>query len=177
MKPSKPTQWQALLIFFLFGQAGCFLGQDYKTLEDVPRSATLTISNSKSFSIRLAITTAETVQGLSGIQADQFEENEGMLFVYKNAAYRRFWMPDTYFDLDIYFLDRSLKVVDIERSVEHHPGRNVPPKIATTRDIYSQYILEIKSSSPLSKQIHIGDQLQLKSKPSLQQIIKLLKTY
>ena len=67
-------------------------------------------------------------------------------------------MPDTYFDLDILFLDGNFKITHIERNVPHHPSRKgaiprVPPQRA-------HYVLEIKGRTPLSKKLKKGMLLQ-----------------
>ena len=85
---------------------------------------------------------------VSGLRT--LEINQGMLFVYKEEGPRRFWMPDTYFNLDIIFLDKNLVIVAIEKNVPHHPGRKVPPPIYSTKTYRAKYVLEIKANSPVS---------------------------
>lgn len=106
--------------------------------------------------LRLAITQVEQTQGLSGVKPTEFGDNEAMLFYYESDAEKSFWMPDTYFDLDIFFLDKDYMVIDVERNVKHHPTRLTPPPIATTRRIFARHVLEMKASSPLSKKIKVG---------------------
>lgn len=106
--------------------------------------------------LRLAVTIPEQTQGLSGLQPNQFGDDEAMLFFYNTDSEKSFWMPDTYFDLDIYFLDKDLMVIDVERNVRHHPTRKTPPAIATTRHIFARHVLEMKASSPLSKKIKVS---------------------
>lgn len=124
----------------------------------------LILPNKKSLNIVLAITMEDQMRGLSGIREGHFPSNKAMLFAYFEPGDRRFWMPDTYFDLDIFFLDENLKVIDVERNVRHHPGVNQPPPIAVTRNIYCHHVLEIASASPLAKDIQIGMKLEWKSK-------------
>ena len=63
---------------------------------------------SKTFSIKagaveletkLAISNQTQTKGLSGIQGKDFRDDQAMLFLYPKEGYRRFWMPDTYFNL------------------------------------------------------------------------------
>lgn len=77
--------------------------------------------------VRLAITRLEHSKGLSGIKPSDFSVNDSMLFVNDRMGERRFWMPDTYFNLDIIFLDSDLKIVGIEKNVPMHPGMGEPP--------------------------------------------------
>ena len=69
-------------------------------------------------------------------------------------------MPDTWFDLDIFFLDENLTVIALERSLPKHPGRKIPPPIAHTSSHFSRHVLEVKSGTPLSKKIVIGTRLK-----------------
>lgn len=103
----------------------------------------------------------EQTQGLSGVKPQQLADNEAMIFWYKEAGPRRFWMPNTYIDLDIFFLTADLKVIHVERKVKSHPGMKEPPIIARTPVIYAHHVLELKASSPLSQEIKRGMQLKI----------------
>lgn len=135
------------------------------------RKAKLLLPSGKLLHIDLAITIKEKVKGLSGIQNKDYPPDQGMLFIYQKDQARQFWMPNTYFNLDIFFLDHNLKVLSLERNVPHHPGRRTPPAIARTKKHWSRHVLELKSSSSLAKEIQVGNTLRWNSKRSLQQII------
>jgi len=108
---------------------------------------------------RVAITPKEQEQGLSGIADSDFKDNEGMLFYYLNDDEKNFWMPDTYFDLDLFYMDKDLKILDIVRKLPHHVGRANPESIPRARPVWCRHTLEMKSSSPLAQTLKIGDQL------------------
>ena len=127
---------------------------------------TLETPSGKIINTRVVVKMADQVRGLSGTPENEFKDDEAMLFYYESAAPRRFWMPDTYFDLDIFFLDQDFRIIDIERDVKHHPGYSETPPIPTTRTIIAHHVLEMKSSSKLSKELKPGDQLKWKNKPS-----------
>lgn len=57
----------------------------------------------RTFTLRLAIDEPARERGLGGVA--EIGEDEGMLFVFPNAAIRNFWMRDCVIDLDIAFLD------------------------------------------------------------------------
>ena len=121
--------------------------------------------------LHFAITDLEQQTGLSNLKPSQFNQTEGMLFLHKEMGPRKFWMPETYFNLDIIFLDQNLKIVGIEKDVKAHPGMKVPPAIQETAIYNAQYILETKSKSPFSKNLKKGDQLKFFSSTSLAEII------
>ncbi len=113
--------------------------------------------------LRLAITPTEQQKGLSGLKNHEFQDNEGMLFIYKNEGQRRFWMPDTYFNLDIYFLDKNFKIKFVEKNVPHHPGFSQTPPIYVTQSYLAWHVLELKSSSSISKKLKVSDVLIFKN--------------
>ncbi len=110
--------------------------------------------------LRLSITPEQHTKGLSGLRAGHIKPDEGMLFINKSMAPRKFWMPDTYFNLDIIFLDASLKIMGIERNVPAHPGFSEPPAIYRTETYLAQYILETKAGVAFTKKLKVGDRLK-----------------
>lgn len=101
----------------------------------------------KKIYIKLAISNKSKTKGLSAIKSKDFKSNQGLLFVYKKMLPRSFWMPNTFFDLDIIFLDQNLKILKIIKNAKAHPGYKTPPPIYQTPKIYSQYVLEVKSNT------------------------------
>lgn len=126
--------------------------------------------NKKLISLRLATSRADHTKGLSGIRASDFSIEEGMLFINDEMDKRQFWMPDTYFNLDIIYLDPQLKIVAIEKNAPAHPGTKEPPVIYRAKSYRAQYILETKASAPFSKDLKIGEQLKWMGSSSLSEI-------
>ena len=137
-------------------------------------SYTMKNPEGKSVELKLALTKEEHTQGLSGLKSKYFKSTSAMLFVNTEMGARRFWMPDTYFNLDIIFLDQNLKVVGIERNVLCHPGRNEPPAIYKTDTYQAQFVLETKAGVIFSKKLKKDDQLKFIGSESLSEIV--LKT-
>ena len=131
-------------------------------------------SEGKSVELKLALTKEEHTQGLSGLKSKDFKSTSAMLFVNTEMGPRRFWMPDTYFNLDIIFLDQNLKVVGIESNVPAHAGRNEPPAIYKTDTYQAQFVLETKAGAIFSKKLKKDDQLKFIGPESLSEIV--LKT-
>ena len=121
------------------------------------RKGQIALPSGKILRAQLAITPTETTRGLSGIQDKDYDPFNGLLFFFQESGPRSFWMPDTYFDLDIIFLDENLKIVDIDRNVPHHPGMKEP--IPRAKTVYARHVLEIKSSSPLAQDFQVGQKL------------------
>lgn len=172
LKPNLIKKLQILLVLSCFSCLGA--KQDLSAL----KNGELETPSSEILKTRLAVSIQAQTQGLSGIQEADFGDDEAMLFYYKSRGIRQFWMPDTYFNLDLFFLDETLTIIDIERNLAAHPGMQEPPAIPRSRSVMAHHVLEIKAASPIARKLKIGDQLKWKSQPSLDERgskIRLLK--
>lgn len=122
---------------------------------------TLTLPDNSQIKVYMADNEKKQTLGLSGVK--KLADNEGMLFIYPQMMYLSFWMPDTYLNLDIFFLDQEMRVFYIERNVPAHPGRSENPPIYRTARIYAAKVLELKSSSSFAKKIRKGQKLNFTS--------------
>jgi uncharacterized membrane protein (UPF0127 family) len=163
-KPLKLIKNVALMISFLLSFSSVSYAKTEKSLYKIQNPY------GKSVVLRLAITRSEHQKGLSGLSPKDFGINEGMLFINPQMGIRQFWMPDTYFNLAIIFLDQNLKIVGIEPNVPHHPGFKEPPSIYRTKEYFAQYVLETKTESPFNKKLKAGDQLKWVGKINLSEI-------
>lgn len=125
----------------------------------------------ETITLRLATTRKQHAKGLSGVKQKNFSNAEGMLFVNEAMGTRRFWMPDTYFNLDIIFLDQNLAVVGLEMNAPFHPGTIEPPVIFRTKSFQAQFVLETKAGAPFSKNLKTGDILKWTGSSSLSEIV------
>ena len=124
---------------------------------------------------RIALTWKDQEQGLSGVRPQDFDDDEALLFFNLEDAQRNFWMPDTYFDLDIFYLDQNLKILDIVRKLPHYIGRANPDLIPRARSVWGRHVFEMKAGSPVSSSLNIDDQLQWKNPMTLQQATEIAK--
>lgn len=131
----------------------------------------LTTPRGEAIKTRLAITPKDQEQGLSGVQPGDFDEDQGMLFYYAEDSDKFFWMPDTYFDLDLFYLDKDLVVLDIVRKLPHHKGRHNEALIPRARGVWCRHTLEMKAGSKIASGIQIGDKLSWKGNGTLEEIV------
>lgn len=85
---------------------------------------------------------------------NELGENQGMLFIYDKESIYPFWMKDTLIPLDMIWLDKDMKVVEIQENAL--PCRRDPC------DIYmpvnkAQYILEVYGGWTHRHNLNIGD--------------------
>lgn len=133
-------------------------------LEDV----VLQTSSGDKIQTSLAYTKEDQLDGLQNVQDSEFAENQGKLFFYLDESARTFWMPNTYFNLDIIYLDENMKITDIVWNMPHYTG-DVNSEIPRAPTITSRHVLEMKAGSPISSQLKVGDTLQWQSSLTLDQ--------
>lgn len=113
--------------------------------------------------VKLAITDAQQIQGLSGLRDDAWPDDDGLLFVNDEERLHEFWMPDTYFDLDLIYLNKDFEIISIQRALPHFIGRFPENRIPRARKMWARHILELKSKSEVSKRLKVGDRLKFQS--------------
>ena len=165
-----------LTLTLLFGLFACQSeSQKGSNASSFPESIELTTSTGASIKTRVALKWKDQEQGLSGVQPEDFEDDQAVLFFNLEDAERNFWMPDTYFDLDLFYLDQNLKIIDIVRKLPHYKGRANPDLIPRARSVWSRHVLEMKSGSPISSALKIDETLQWKSEMPLTEAIEAAK--
>nr|VFJ49619.1 MAG: Uncharacterized conserved membrane protein, UPF0127 family [Candidatus Kentron sp. DK] len=141
---------------------------DRRSLQDEQQrfgTASLILPSGRSFPIKLVFSAEEHTKGLSGVRPEDFPDDMGMFFWFSQSGPRRFWMPDTWFDLDIIFLDENLTIVHVAKNMKAHPGRQTPPPIAMTPVVFARHVLEVKANGPLSRELQEGARLQWRAPP------------
>ena len=121
------------------------------------------------FQVKILKSNTELSQGFSGIRAEQVEDHQGLFFWFPNTSIKNFWMPNTFFDLRIIYLDKNLKVVHIIEKAPHHIGfSEKKQQIYRAPGVKSRYVLEIKASSAQGKKIKVGDLFKwIKENPTI----------
>jgi uncharacterized membrane protein (UPF0127 family) len=139
------------------------------------RSVTLETPSGESIRTILAIEPQEQERGLSGVRSENFSEDEAMMFFDLEDNERHFWMPDTYFDLDLFYLDKDLKILEVVRQLPHHIGRSNPHLIPRAPRVWARHVLEMKATSEISKKLKVGDSLVWKDSLTLKETEERIK--
>lgn len=162
-------------LLFLLTLLALMACQSESRKEKYPTTAELMTPSGNVIKTTLAITMSVQTQGLSGMKASDFADDQGMLFFYLQDDERHFWMPDTYFDLDLFFLDKDLKIIDIIRKLPHHIGRANEHLIPRARGVWCRHTLEMKSGSPIANELKLGDQLTWKGEMSVAEVEEVIR--
>lgn len=161
--PTKLINFLLLTFLFISCNSNAMFQEYHKVTIQTPTGENL--------KVYLAISRDQQTQGLSTVKKDEFSDNEAMLFYGKIDLERHFWMPNTYFDLDIIFLNEDFYVLDIHRSLKHFPYSGPESSIPRSKRVKCRHVLEIKSSSPVAKKIQPGMILKWTEKKTLEQIV------
>lgn len=142
-----------LVFLMLLGIFAFMFGRDDKNTSSaypqyrLPRG-TLTIGTT-TIPVFLAETNDAIVRGLSGLPA--LEHNRGMFFLFNDAAYHPFWMPDMLFPIDIVWIGDDWHIVDITTDV----APETYPQLFRPR-LPARYVLEINSGKAIEWGLRVG---------------------
>lgn len=102
--------------------------------------------------IEIADTPYEWETGL--MYRESMEDDQGMLFIYPNAAERSFYMKNTYIPLDIIFMSSDTIVVSYKDNAIPRDESSIPSNAP------AQYILEINAGKRADWNITTGDKMR-----------------
>lgn len=110
-----------------------------------------TLPDSFVIDLELAVTQQEVADGL--MYRPSLPENRGMLFLFGNDRYPSFWMKNTLISLDLIFLDRTGRVVDVIAGV---PPCAADPCPTYSPEKLSRAVLEIAAGAASAHGIEVG---------------------
>jgi hypothetical protein len=152
-----------LLIFLLAAAAALPLAKSEAEVRPDPRApatsaraataaTVLVVFGSDTVRAEVADTPETRSQGL--MYRDAVPDGTGMLFVWDTEAERSIWMQNTYVALDVAFIDRNFRIVDIQQ---------LEPETTDIHDGASpaMFVLEVRQGWFAEKGIVVGDRCQL----------------
>jgi uncharacterized protein len=89
---------------------------------------------------------------------EKLAEGQGMLFIFPEDGVYSFWMKNTLIPLDIIWLDKDLKVVQIRSNVAPCQSNECP---SYNPQIKAKYVLEVNAGFCLKFQIKTGEKAYL----------------
>jgi len=105
------------------------------------------------YKIELAKTIAQKTKGLS--KRESLCSNCGMLFIFGFETELPFWMKDTLIPLDLIWLNKNGKIVDIKTAIETNSQKIYQNQFP------AQYVLELNANDSQKLNIKIGDIIDL----------------
>ena len=141
-----------LVLFFNYNATACsnikFAKKDIFIVNE--------INNQKiKFNVELADTDLKRKTGLQCKK--KMKLNEGMLFIWKREDYRSFWMKNTSIPLDIIFLNKKYKIVDISYNAKPFSLKSILSKkkakyvLELNKGVFASYKFELKDKIIINK--------------------------
>jgi len=152
-----------IIVLLIFGKGFTSAGLVNKSLPktNASKSAsikdTINIRNS-TFSVEIADSQSEREKGLS--DRESLPIDHAMLFVFEKSDIYSIWMKDMRFAIDIIWIDKNKKIVDISDKVAPEPNKNDRDLTIYTPKGDSKYVLEINAGLASLNNIQIGDSVE-----------------
>lgn len=116
---------------------------------------------SKKITVEMAVTPIQHEKGL--MYREALEKNQGMLFVFDQENVLNFWMKNTYIDLSIAYINKNLKIVDIQDMKSTNSLElSDPPTYPSKKP--AMYALEMSKGWFKASNIKVGQALKLSRK-------------
>ena len=93
--------------------------------------------NAKELSLEIADNEQKRSYGL--MNRKDMKSNSGMLFIWKNRQIRNFWMKNTHFNLDLFFLNNQGKIIEIYKNAKAFDETNIKSQNEVN------FVVELKS--------------------------------
>lgn len=116
-------------------------------------SSTVSI-NGNTFQVEVADNPESLALGL--MYRESLEKNNGMLFIFDDENERGFWMKNTKIPLDMVFIDKNKKIVNI---ITAKPCLQDPCATYPSNGP-SQYVLEVNAGE--AENINVGDSVSIR---------------
>ena len=116
----------------------------------------ISINNGKNFikiNVEIADDNEKRTKGL--MFREKLNENEGMLFIFDNEETQTFWMKNTLIPLDIIFIDKNFRIVDIKNAVPCK--EELCPLYKSSKP--AEYVLEVNKNFTIKNGIKVGNNL------------------
>ena len=138
-----------ILGIFLINYSG-FLSANLNTpiFSNIECKITFENDKSKLLFLDIADNFEKRSQGL--MNRKKLEPNSGMLFIWEDSKIRNFWMKNTYFNLDLFFINDEGTIVEIYKNAKAFDETNIISKEKV------KFVLEMNAGDIHAK---IGDNL------------------
>jgi hypothetical protein len=145
----KPMQ----IIYILTFTAFIILGVVY--FQQKPKQGNFSfLQHNLDLQIERAESLAHQAKGL--MHREKLDENSGMLFIFSNEAKRTFWMKNTYIPLDLIYISKDKKIIEIKENLEPCQANDCS---TYTSVVEAQYVLEVNAGFVEKNQIKIGEEV------------------
>lgn len=129
-----------------------------ETLENSYKWPEVIFPGGKSVKVEIAKTEEERALGL--MFRHSLPEGRGMLFIFEKEDFQSFWMKNCFFPLDLIFIDKNNKIVDIKENFE--PCKEDPCPTYKSKE-KAIYVLEVQGGFVKNNNIRTGIEVKFKN--------------
>ncbi len=97
------------------------------------------VSNKNAQELSLEIADNEQKRSYGLMNRKDIKSNSGMLFIWKNRQIRNFWMKNTHFNLDLFFLNNQGEIIEIYKNAKAFDETNIKSQNEV------KFVVELKS--------------------------------
>ena len=83
------------------------------------------IGNNNAQELSLEIADNEQKRSYGLMNREDMKSNSGMLFIWKDRQIRNFWMKNTHFNLDLFFLNKQGEIIEIFKNAKAFDETNI----------------------------------------------------
>ena len=124
-------------IFLIIWQSVLYAEINSPLFKQIICSVNVGNNNSQELSLEIADNEQKRSYGL--MNRKDINSNSGMLFIWENRKIRNFWMKNTYFNLDIFFLNNQGEIIEIYKNAKAFDETNIKSQNEVN------FVVELKS--------------------------------
>ena len=113
----------------------------------------INVGNNNAQELSLEIADNEQKRSYGLMNRKDMKPNSGMLFIWKDSQIRNFWMKNTHFNLDLFFLNHQGEIIEIYKNAKAFDETNIKSKEKV------KYVLEMNAGE---QNFQIGNKLTCK---------------
>ena len=110
-------------IFLIFWQSVLYAEINSPLFKQIICSVNVGNNNSQESSLEIADNEQKRSYGL--MNREDMKSNSGMLFIWKDRQIRNFWMKNTHFNLDLFFLNNQGEIIEIYKNAKAFDETNI----------------------------------------------------
>ena len=110
-------------ILLIFWQSVLYAEINSPIFKKIICSVNVGNNNAQELSLEIADNEPKRSYGL--MNREEMKSNSGMLFIWKDRQIRNFWMKNTHFNLDLFFLNNQGEIIEIYKNAKAFDETNI----------------------------------------------------
>jgi len=133
----KKIKITSLGFFLIISSDSVFAESNSPIFKQILCSINVKKNNPQKLSLDIADNEQKRSYGL--MNRKDMKPNSGMLFIWKDRQFRNFWMKNTHFNLDLFFLNKQGKIIEIYKNAKAFDETNIKSQNKVN------FVVELKS--------------------------------